>query len=544
MVKRLMHFYLGAAVILFGIFLIAGFTFSVEKTYTRAGRETARIENLREVSEETGAIGEAEKIYCFEIPFFDFEARDLAIYTVHQDIKVLIGDEPIYERSASGKNLFGKTPGCLWHYISLAPDDVGETVRVRITSPYKGNLDITPEVYIGSRNDIYSALIYKTLLPMLIGVITAGLGIAFIIYVYVPRKKISSDKSLGYLGIFALDIGIWQVSEVLAALGIARMAIGVSYVSYISLLLMTIPFIMFVRNLYSSKDSKIWDVICIFSLVQILVEVVCLLFGIADFKQMLWSNTIPYGMGILTSIFMVYREMRTGRLNEKLKRNLVCLILCGAGIVLDFIRYFSSNGNCVSIYGTACFLIYVIFVGVMSVADANKLIEQGREAGRFKKMAYQDSLTGTLSRAAFEEAIAKQESKKENCIIVMFDLNDLKKCNDTLGHKAGDKYIKESAELISRVFRDLGKCYRIGGDEFCVLIPHGNVQVLDETEKQFHEELNKYNVSPSDFQRFIAYGYAQFDSKLDTDLNDTRGRADAAMYRNKFQMKKGSNDPI
>lgn len=542
MTNKLMNLYCWAAVVLTGLLLVVGVSFSADRSYVRKGGDSFHITELESSRIEDDTVWNGEKIeYRFQVPALDYEVRDIAVYTVHQDIRVFLDGELLYARNVSKENLFGSTPGCLWHFASLAPEDMGKTVMLEVTSPYKSNLEIVPEVYVGSRSRIYAMLLFRSSFPLLIGFITAAFGIGFIIYAHTLGKRGHTQKGLGYLGIFALNIGIWQVSEVFAAVAITDASIGISYVSYISLLLLTIPFIMFVRELYSNRDSKIWDFICICSLIQITVEVFCLITGVADFKQMLWSNTILYGMGILTSIFMVFKEKRTVGLSTELKRNFICLLVCGAAIILDFVRYFMHNGDCISFFGTTSFLIYIIFVGTQCIKEANRLIEQGREAGRFKRMAYHDSLTGTLSRAAFEEAIEKQEKEREGCIIVMFDLNDLKKCNDTLGHKAGDKYIKESAELICRMFQKWGKCYRIGGDEFCVLIAAGSIQALADTEKKLNQELNRYNEVQKGFERFIACGYAQFDAKLDADLNDTRGRADAAMYRNKFQMKKETN---
>ena len=57
-------------------------------------------------------------------------------------------------------------------------------------------------------------------------------------------------------------------------------------------------------------------------------------------------------------------------------------------------------------------------------------------------------------------------------MIIVFDLNDLKKCNDKNGHMVGDEYIVASSKIIKKTFMEYGRVYRIGGDEFCVLMPN------------------------------------------------------------------------
>ena len=120
----------------------------------------------------------------------------------------------------------------------------------------------------------------------------------------------------------------------------------------------------------------------------------------------------------------------------------------------------------------------------------------------------------------------------------MFYLNKLKKCNDTLGHEKGDRYIRCSADLIQQVFGDIGKCYRMGGDEFCVLlkgVPQEECAKRVQRLKNRVDESNREN--PDEFPIQIACGYKIYDSKLDFDLGDTLRRADKMMYHEKFVMK-------
>ena len=90
------------------------------------------------------------------------------------------------------------------------------------------------------------------------------------------------------------------------------------------------------------------------------------------------------------------------------------------------------------------------------------------------RYAYYDQMTGLLNRRAYEEKIEEltKEMPPELCV-VMADLNGLKKANDTLGHEAGDELIIGASECLSRAFGAYGTVYRIGGDEFCVIVNKG-----------------------------------------------------------------------
>lgn len=64
--------------------------------------------------------------------------------------------------------------------------------------------------------------------------------------------------------------------------------------------------------------------------------------------------------------------------------------------------------------------------------------------------------------------------KLTNLLLFVFDLNNLKYYNDKFGHDCGDQYITDAVHILQKVFSRYGKLYRIGGDEFCVLIDDHN----------------------------------------------------------------------
>lgn len=151
-----------------------------------------------------------------------------------------------------------------------------------------------------------------------------------------------------------------------------------------------------------------------------------------------------------------------------------------------------------------------------------------------EKTAYQDALTGIGNRSAFtKEMQTYGENPEAACIVA--DVNNLKLCNDRYGHKAGDKFIADAADCICRGFEKLGKCYRIGGDEFCVLIRKGRektIRVAIEKVKCLIEEKNAERAMPLS----IACGYAIRDNEEET-MEQLFNRSDEMMYNVKYRMK-------
>ena len=100
------------------------------------------------------------------------------------------------------------------------------------------------------------------------------------------------------------------------------------------------------------------------------------------------------------------------------------------------------------------------------LAEANA--ELAEEQTRF---AHHDQLTNLPNRRAYAE-IVEQFTKEipAGCRVVIADINGLKEMNDTKGHAAGDELITGTAECLRKCFRNEEQIYRIGGDEFCVIV--------------------------------------------------------------------------
>jgi diguanylate cyclase (GGDEF)-like protein len=175
------------------------------------------------------------------------------------------------------------------------------------------------------------------------------------------------------------------------------------------------------------------------------------------------------------------------------------------------------------------------------------MLERANESEIYRKLAYTDELTGLYNRTAFKRDIVNQQTVDKTTgatsiaptVIFMFDLNDLKKCNDTYGHEYGDKYISMASSIINHVFGHEGRCYRIGGDEFCVILPFISNKDLSASLELFRRKVRECNRKRFVVPVTIAVGYAVYDPNIDQTLSDTQNRADALMYQDKIEQKKG-----
>ena len=155
--------------------------------------------------------------------------------------------------------------------------------------------------------------------------------------------------------------------------------------------------------------------------------------------------------------------------------------------------------------------------------------------------ANRDSMTGLRNTTSYASWVARFDREIENNPfdfgIVVFDLNNLKKTNDTYGHEVGNKLIITSAKLISDVFKR-SPVFRIGGDEFLVVLQNKDLESRDELFALLSLKCqNTFINGNKQIPINIAIGFAQFDPEKDSRFEDVFERADKAMYQHKRNVK-------
>ena len=102
------------------------------------------------------------------------------------------------------------------------------------------------------------------------------------------------------------------------------------------------------------------------------------------------------------------------------------------------------------------------------------LTEKRRSEQQVSRLAHYDSLTGLANRVqmsqVLEQILAAPSGRERTCAVLMLDLDRFKQVNDTLGHPAGDALLKQVAQRLERALGGAGRCGRLGGDEFQVIV--------------------------------------------------------------------------
>ncbi len=177
----------------------------------------------------------------------------------------------------------------------------------------------------------------------------------------------------------------------------------------------------------------------------------------------------------------------------------------------------------------AAFASLVIMVVIISIA----MKYQEKETMLFKTDSETDILTGLYNRRAFDNMMEsiKGEKKTGDVSIAVIDINGLKQVNDEKGHLSGDELITSAAECITELFENHGKCFRIGGDEFAVIILDP-IDDVEDTVSQVKARIAKCKLQFSDTLS-VAIGIARSEDHPMLNIEELMEQADKLMYRDK-----------
>ena len=180
-------------------------------------------------------------------------------------------------------------------------------------------------------------------------------------------------------------------------------------------------------------------------------------------------------------------------------------------------------------------------INLLSTAFENMARRLYEREGLLRRSANIDSLTGLRNTTSYTSWAAEFnkgiENKQVDLGMVVLDLNNLKETNDEYGHGVGDELIVTAAKVISEVFQR-SPIFRIGGDEFLVVLENENLENREKLFKQFEFKCaNTFINGNVNIPVSIAFGFAKFDPTKDMCLKDVFKRADDAMYENKRKAK-------
>lgn len=146
-------------------------------------------------------------------------------------------------------------------------------------------------------------------------------------------------------------------------------------------------------------------------------------------------------------------------------------------------------------YTVAAWFLVCAIIGFSCLNLGLLLIVTDRLRAELYALAIRDDLTGLPNRRALRERIVLIEksarSRNHGVVIMMIDLDNFKTINDRYGHDAGDAALRHVASVLKTLLRDSDFLARVGGDEFCILLPNANSGQAAAMARHFREAIDR-----------------------------------------------------
>jgi diguanylate cyclase (GGDEF)-like protein len=270
------------------------------------------------------------------------------------------------------------------------------------------------------------------------------------------------------------------------------------------------------------------------------MELAFLFFGLfstgwAVFGKPFHSELKNYPLEYLCIPFLIWAAFRFGR--RKAATALCALSMIAVSGTLHGYGPFARESQ------NASLLLMQAFMGIMAVttlALAAEVTEHKRAEERVRHLAVSDPLTGLANHRQMVEALEteiKRFGRNERpFVVLLLDLDGLKKINDALGHIVGSRALCRLADMLRLYSREMDTAARYGGDEFVLILPETDAEAARLVAQRISRRLAEDGEEP---KISVSIGMAVYPQDGET-VNEILGAADRDLYREKGVPKKRS----
>lgn len=410
----------------------------------------------------------------------------------------------------------------------------GGTLRLSYQVPRDGKYQFS-QVRIGSETEVFIQHLWDGAATYALAFLFAILGVIAIgVAVYLSFCSLDKRRFVD-AAVFLLLCSLWFVTDSSLVQQYSGNASLVCVVSFYAFMLFSVPMLHLVQNTGGMGKYRVLDVlIACFYINAIVQGLLNLCLGI-PFIDMLFVThlLLAGGVGIVTALAVKECAQTDDR---EIRLILAAFATVAASGVLALVLYWLLE---VPYYGSLFevgVLIFVILILANIMISMVRNIHYRTEMQAYERMAREDWMTGMGNRQPFEELLSelqRGERTYENAALIFMDLNHLKRVNDEYGHAAGDELIVGAARCIQNVFGAAGSCFRIGGDEFGVVLPNPE-EPYSVWFDRLEEAIRRFNQG-SRYRLSIAKGWSDLrgEDGLFKSVSDWKYEADSRMYQDK-----------
>lgn len=468
------------------------------------------------------------------------EGMTILFRSSQQSVRVQIDGETIYERGQNPELYPGDFRGSSWNTVRMPREYAGKKLTISFLSPYESFSGVVGEIQYGYKTALLKYIIDNQLICLIAATIMVLIGLMLFIFHGVKASSGTSSVHITYLALFAIFSALYLFGESKMLQFYTSNEFFITTLPFLSQIILPIPLFMYLKTRWMPEHRWIAEVFqWVFAFEYVLIVMLQIL-NIADLyetKFIFHIALIPAMISILViSCLEVFKYKNQNA--YLLAGALAVLILGSAAGVWEL---YMGSYNRVSFCAQVGVLGFELVMAIDSIQVFYQYEAQLREKKYYEKLAYIDALTDGKNRNAYMERafeLSRMEKRESKLCYALFDMNNLKNINDKFGHVAGDDAIQRIYKCLVKAFGKLGDCYRIGGDEFAVIMSDCTEAQYQNAREILNQEIERNNTEV-EYILSLAGGYAVCGTDEDLNFEALMHKADKMLYENKREIKAG-----
>lgn len=467
----------------------------------------------------------------------------LRLHIRQSAVRIFIDDDLFYEYGHD-RIAQGKTVGSGYQFINFPNEAHGKTLTIHLYQSEDKIFSKLDSLRIYPWENAFRLLMTENRIALFSGCFLLLFGLVTMTITIFALAFSLKYIRLFCVSLFSLLFGLWTLCYYNVILIFSIPLYSVSLLEYLSFYLAPLPLLIYMReDVKRLKQRGLKYCYRTLLIVQTAATACMIILHSLDIVHL--AATLSYMQMLIVCdlvyfIFIEIMNLKSSQLIDRLL--LIGMLIVGICISYDLISYCANR-----YYGDSPLTLHgmapvgaVIFIAILICSfyvNVTQKMMQETERNFLLKSAYTDELTQIHNRRYCMEYMNKIKEKQDmNYTVICFDLNDLKKTNDTYGHTRGDILIKSAAEVIKETFEAYGIVARIGGDEFIAILNTALDKEITKLLEQFLANINRKNREIADLNMSIAYGYASCSPK-EYNIDKVYQLADDRMYEKKREMK-------
>ena len=437
-----------------------------------------------------------------------------------------------------------------FNFTPLSSANAGNTMKLSIRAINASNASQILNMRISATSTYIQRYVRTHAITFSMSVAIIFGGLAILLLSTVLRSVRETELDLVSLSTLAILVGTWSAMQTLIPQLVTGLYAVAHALEYLTLLFAPYPGICFAISLADPPKPQRYKHIALAALTgAVSYTIATVTFAHGDMHDALIATHLFLAFGICLIAIMVAHALRSR--SESLRESfsnvsrtvLASFFLLASGTAADLLAFIATAHGSTdpAFYSRLGLLVFTCVMGSDAVRTSITLVKKANQAEMIERLAYTDSLTGIGNHTAWQRVLSEvtqtlADAVIEDAMVCQFDLNFLKRVNDTLGHAAGDTYLRLAAEVLNRSFGTEGTCFRTGGDEFSAMI------VGSELEERLQRCIALFETSISEQETTempvsIALGWATVSKVEEHTLSAAQLLADERMYENKRLMK-------